>query len=177
MTQRSPLKQSRMLLGERSSHNTYSIYFPHFLNELRKLEPHYAIMGNHVSKFIHDCVTRAKDVVVNAMRQILPPVVQYVVEHPIQTVAHVATALVVAAPGIVAGPLLAVAGFAGGGIAAGSMAAGVQSTIGAVSAGSTFATLQSAAMGGYGAATVAGAVAGAAVAADGVNVAVQAARR
>ncbi|KAF2689541.1 hypothetical protein K458DRAFT_384177 [Lentithecium fluviatile CBS 122367] len=56
----------------------------------------------------------------------------------------------------------------------GSLAASVQSAIGTVTAGSAFATLQSAAMGGYGAATVANAVAGAAAAAEGINVAVHA---
>lgn len=38
------------------------------------------------------------------------------------------------------------------------MAAGAQAGLGSVAAGSTFATLQSAAMGGYGVAAVAGAV-------------------
>lgn len=46
----------------------------------------------------------------------------------------------------------------------GSIAAGAQAGMGNVAAGSLFATLQSAAMGGYGAATVNGIVQGAAVA-------------
>ncbi|KAL2266879.1 hypothetical protein VTJ83DRAFT_4156 [Remersonia thermophila] len=67
----------------------------------------------------------------------------------------------VAAPAIITAPLLAIAGFGPGGPVAGGLAAAVQSSIGNVAAGSLFATLQSAAMGGYGAAQVAAAVQGA----------------
>ncbi|KAK0620138.1 hypothetical protein B0T14DRAFT_520659 [Immersiella caudata] len=74
---------------------------------------------------------------------------------------------VVAAPAVLTAPVLSAVGFTSLGPAAGSIAAGVQgaSTV----AGGLFATLQSAAMGGYGAAAVAGAaqVAGGAVAAAG----------
>ncbi|KAI1737761.1 hypothetical protein F4680DRAFT_468019 [Xylaria scruposa] len=66
----------------------------------------------------------------------------------------------VAAPMAVAAPILGAAGFGANGIVAGSIAAGVQAGIGNVVAGSTFATLQSAAMAGYGTAAVAGVVQG-----------------
>lgn len=86
---------------------------------------------------------------------------------------------VVAAPTIVTGPLLAFAGFTPLGPAAGSLAVMIQSGLGNVLAGSAFATLQSAAMGGYGAAVVAGAAqgAGAVVAAAGAAGAAGAALR
>ena len=86
---------------------------------------------------------------------------------------------VVAAPAIVTGPLLAFAGFTPLGPAAGSLAAMIQGGLGNLVAGSAFATLQSAAMGGYGAAVVAGAAqgAGAVVAAAGAAGAAGAALR
>lgn len=71
-----------------------------------------------------------------------------------------AGALVVAAPVVVTAPLMGVAGAAGftpAGIAASSVAAGIQAGIGSVGAGGLFATVQSAAMGGYGAAVLTGA--------------------
>ncbi|KAL0937820.1 uncharacterized protein CTRU02_207551 [Colletotrichum truncatum] len=68
--------------------------------------------------------------------------------------------LLVAAPAVVAAPGLAAAGFGAEGVVAGSAAAGVQSGIGSVVAPSLFATLQSAGAGGYGVATVYGAVQG-----------------
>ncbi|KAL6829114.1 hypothetical protein J3E69DRAFT_364741 [Trichoderma sp. SZMC 28015] len=95
-------------------------------------------------------------------------------ENPLLTAATVATGtglLVVAAPAIVTAPIISLAGAAGftsGGIAATSAATTVHASIGNVAAGSIFATLQSAAAGGYGvgvltgaAQTAGGAVAGA----------------
>ncbi|KAF3073856.1 hypothetical protein CFAM422_004231 [Trichoderma lentiforme] len=95
-------------------------------------------------------------------------------ENPLLTAATVVTGtglLVVAAPAIVTAPLISLAGAAGftsGGIAATSAATTVHASIGNVAAGSIFATLQSAAAGGYGvgvltgaAQTAGGAVAGA----------------
>ncbi|KAK4113359.1 hypothetical protein N656DRAFT_778128 [Canariomyces notabilis] len=67
---------------------------------------------------------------------------------------------VVAAPAIATTPMLAAVGFGPSGPIAGSIAAGVQSAIGNVAAGSVFATCQSAAMGGAGAATLASAAQG-----------------
>ncbi|KAL4936559.1 hypothetical protein BDV06DRAFT_91344 [Aspergillus oleicola] len=63
---------------------------------------------------------------------------------------------IVTVPGIVVAPVLSVLGFGAGGVQACSIAAGQQSAIGNVVAGSTFATLQSAAAGGYGVAVVNG---------------------
>ncbi|KAL5083293.1 hypothetical protein Trisim1_001802 [Trichoderma cf. simile WF8] len=95
-------------------------------------------------------------------------------ENPLLTAATVVTGtglLVVAAPAIVTAPIISLAGAAGftsGGIAATSAATTVHASIGNVAAGSIFATLQSAAAGGYGvgvltgaAQTAGGAVAGA----------------
>ncbi|KAI8960643.1 hypothetical protein F5Y11DRAFT_329014 [Daldinia sp. FL1419] len=69
-----------------------------------------------------------------------------------------ATGVAVVAPGLIAGPVLGVLGFGANGIVGGSIAAGIQSGIGNVAAGGVFATLQSAGMAGYGAATVNGIV-------------------
>ncbi|KAK4448411.1 hypothetical protein QBC34DRAFT_407387 [Podospora aff. communis PSN243] len=82
-------------------------------------------------------------------------------------VAAVGGLAVVAAPAILTAPALAAAGFTSAGPAAGSIAAGVQGAN--VVAGGLFATCQSAAMGGYGVAAVAGAAqaVGGAVAAAG----------
>ncbi|KAK4183507.1 hypothetical protein QBC35DRAFT_507915 [Podospora australis] len=63
----------------------------------------------------------------------------------------------VAAPALVATPVLGVLGFTADGVVGGSIAAGVQSVLGNVAVGSVFATAQSAAAGGGGAAVVAGA--------------------
>ncbi|KAM4060323.1 interferon-induced 6-16 family protein [Hirsutella rhossiliensis] len=71
-----------------------------------------------------------------------------------------AAALMVAAPALVATPLLGAAGFGAAGVTAGSAAAAVQSVMGSVVAPSLFSTLQSAAMGGYGVVVVHGAVQG-----------------
>ncbi|RFU78684.1 hypothetical protein TARUN_3531 [Trichoderma arundinaceum] len=61
--------------------------------------------------------------------------------------------LMLAAPAVITTPIMAVAGmlgFTSGGIAASSIAAGAQAGMGNVVAGSAFATVQSAAAGGYG---------------------------
>ncbi|KAI1261478.1 hypothetical protein F5Y18DRAFT_198848 [Xylariaceae sp. FL1019] len=76
-----------------------------------------------------------------------------------RTTATVATgAVFAAAPMAVAAPVLGVLGFGAAGPVAGGIAAGVQAGVGNVVAPSVFATLQSAAMGGYGAAVVGGVV-------------------
>ncbi|TLD26612.1 hypothetical protein PspLS_04369 [Pyricularia sp. CBS 133598] len=69
----------------------------------------------------------------------------------------VGTAMV-AAPGLFVLPVLASIGFGGSGPIAGGIAASVQSGMGNVLAPSLFATLQSAAMGGYGVTAVLGTV-------------------
>ncbi|KAH6897273.1 hypothetical protein B0T10DRAFT_181753 [Thelonectria olida] len=83
--------------------------------------------------------------------------------HPFQAAGLGTAALVIAAPGVVAAPLLGAAGFGANGIVGGTIAAGVQSSIGNVAAGGLFATLQSAAAGGYGVAAVNGVIQGSAV--------------
>ncbi|KAK3311814.1 hypothetical protein B0H66DRAFT_609057 [Apodospora peruviana] len=62
---------------------------------------------------------------------------------------------VVASPALVTAPVLGAVGFGSNGVIAGSAAATAQAGIGNVVAPSAFATLTSAGMGGYGAATVA----------------------
>ncbi|KAF2465909.1 uncharacterized protein BDR25DRAFT_80967 [Lindgomyces ingoldianus] len=132
-------------------------------------------MGNQISSFVEDAFNRIKDKAIAVLRSILPPVVQYAVQHPIQTVTHIACATLFLVPSLIVAPVLSILGFTSVGVATGTIAAGVQSIIGPVMAGGMFATLTSAAMGGYGAATVAGVVSGAAVVAEGINVAVEAA--
>ncbi|KAK8029517.1 hypothetical protein PG993_010808 [Apiospora rasikravindrae] len=66
--------------------------------------------------------------------------------------------LVAAAPAIVAAPALAALGFGSNGVVLGSAAASAQSGIGSVVAPGLFATFQSAGAGGYGVASVYGAV-------------------
>ncbi|KAF4984462.1 hypothetical protein FZEAL_363 [Fusarium zealandicum] len=86
---------------------------------------------------------------------------QFAKDNPVTAVCIGTSAVVIAAPALVAGPALGAVGFGANGIAAGSAAAGIQSGIGSVAAPSLFATLQSAAAGGYGAAAVHGVVQGA----------------
>ncbi|KAI5465561.1 hypothetical protein BGZ63DRAFT_420118 [Mariannaea sp. PMI_226] len=81
-------------------------------------------------------------------------------EHPYQVAGFGAAALLIAAPGFAAAPVLGVLGFGANGIVGGSIAAGAQSAAGNVVAGSVIATLQSAGAGGYGATTVCGIVQG-----------------
>ncbi|KAL6864005.1 hypothetical protein J3F83DRAFT_716295 [Trichoderma novae-zelandiae] len=92
------------------------------------------------------------------------------------TVAAGAGILAAAAPIVVTAPILGLAGTVGftpAGIAASSLASGIHAGIGSIGAGSLFATVQSAAMGGYGAAVLTGATqaAGGAVAGAGALVA------
>lgn len=87
----------------------------------------------------------------------------------------IAGVLLMVAPEIITGPFMGIAGLFGftpAGIAAKSVASGAQSAVGNVVAKSAFATVQSAATGGYGSAVLAGIVrvAGGAVAgADGIG--------
>ncbi|KAI1659172.1 hypothetical protein F4813DRAFT_354080 [Daldinia decipiens] len=77
-------------------------------------------------------------------------------QNPKKTAAYATAGIAIAAPMAIAGPVLGAFGFGASGIAAGSIAAGAQTAN--VAAGSLFAILQSAAMGGYGVATVGGVV-------------------
>ncbi|KAI8629726.1 hypothetical protein F5Y19DRAFT_475178 [Xylariaceae sp. FL1651] len=65
-----------------------------------------------------------------------------------------AGAALVVAPMAIAAPVLGAVGFGAQGVVAGSTAAGIQSGLGSVVAPSLFATLQSAAAGGYGVAVI-----------------------
>jgi hypothetical protein len=69
-------------------------------------------MGNIISS--------AAQAIANTFRRIAPPIVRYVVQHPMRTVFHVANGVLLLVPGAVTAPLLAVAGFARGGVVAGS---------------------------------------------------------
>ncbi|KAK7540785.1 uncharacterized protein J3D65DRAFT_600890 [Phyllosticta citribraziliensis] len=75
----------------------------------------------------------------------------YIRENPGQAGMHVVGGVVFFAPALITGPLLGLLGFTAVGPAAGSIAAAWQAFIGPVAARGFFATLQSAAMGGYGA--------------------------
>jgi hypothetical protein len=75
-------------------------------------------MGNTISTFVDKAIETVK----NTFRAIAHPIVRYVVEHPIHTLSHVASGVLLLVPGVVTAPLLAVAGFGSGGIAAGEQA-------------------------------------------------------
>ncbi|KAK8229751.1 hypothetical protein HDK77DRAFT_430647 [Phyllosticta capitalensis] len=87
--------------------------------------------------------------------QIPKKVRAWVEQHPWQTAFYVACGVVFIVPALAYGPALGMLGFSAAGPVAGSLAASIQSAYSPVVAGGVFATLQSAAMGGYGAATVA----------------------
>ncbi|OCK86093.1 hypothetical protein K432DRAFT_341911 [Lepidopterella palustris CBS 459.81] len=78
-----------------------------------------------------------------------------IAENPFQTTFIIVNGVVFFAPGLLSGPLLCAFGWTSVGPRAGSLAAIIQSTCGTVLPRGLFATLQSASMGGYGAATVA----------------------
>ncbi|KAE9975172.1 hypothetical protein BLS_002726 [Venturia inaequalis] len=83
----------------------------------------------------------------------------WVKDNPKKTALIVVCAVGVAVPVVFATPALAAAGFGAGGVTAGSLAASIQASIGgSVAAGSAFAVLTSAGAGGYGLATVCGAI-------------------
>ncbi|GME22478.1 hypothetical protein GTA08_BOTSDO13286 [Neofusicoccum parvum] len=84
----------------------------------------------------------------------------WVKENPYEAAAYLAIAIIFILIMAFMPQILAAAGFTSAGVAAGSLAAGTQSLIGSVTAGGTFATLTSAAMGGYGVGVVTGAVVG-----------------
>ncbi|KAF5003345.1 hypothetical protein FDECE_10093, partial [Fusarium decemcellulare] len=86
---------------------------------------------------------------------------QFAKDRPVSTACVGIGALAIAAPALAAGPALAMFGFKTSGIASSSIAAGAQKGIGSVIAPSVFSTLQSAGAGGYGVASVYGAVQGA----------------
>ncbi|KAK1255314.1 hypothetical protein MKX08_009309 [Trichoderma sp. CBMAI-0020] len=83
-------------------------------------------------------------------------------ENPMLAAATVVTGAgvaVIAAPALITAPIMGVAGMVGftpAGVAGASLASALQASIGNVAAGSLFATMQSAAAGGYGVAALAG---------------------
>ncbi|KAI2638225.1 hypothetical protein GGS21DRAFT_461225 [Xylaria nigripes] len=85
---------------------------------------------------------------------------EWATKNPGKAVVMGAGVILAAAPMAAAAPVLGAFGFGANGIIAGSVAAGAQSSIGSVVAPSLFATLQSAAAGGYGVAAVSTAVQG-----------------
>ncbi|KAF2624654.1 hypothetical protein BU25DRAFT_413201 [Macroventuria anomochaeta] len=76
--------------------------------------------------------------------------------HPYQTAFHVVNGFIICTPAAATVPFLAALGFSTTGPVAGTAATGVMSYFSTVSAGGIYATLQSAAMGGYGASAVVG---------------------
>ncbi|KAH7400528.1 hypothetical protein DE146DRAFT_677319 [Phaeosphaeria sp. MPI-PUGE-AT-0046c] len=85
---------------------------------------------------------------------VVKAVTQWIKAHPWETAAIVVPLILLACTPA----FLGLAGFTAGGITAGSIAAGIQAGIGSVAASSVFATLTSAAMGGYGVLVVFGGV-------------------
>ncbi|KAM0523974.1 hypothetical protein ACHAPE_001227 [Trichoderma viride] len=83
-------------------------------------------------------------------------------ENPMLAAATVVTGAgvaVIAAPALITAPIMGIAGMVGftpAGVAGASIASALQASIGNVAAGSIFATIQSAAAGGYGVAALAG---------------------
>ncbi|OCL13486.1 hypothetical protein AOQ84DRAFT_310495, partial [Glonium stellatum] len=103
----------------------------------------------------------AKDHIAAVDYKSLPADVKdWVVAHPYQTAFHVTSGVLLIAPGLLSEPLLGLLGWTSAGPRAASVAAGIQSAFGTGAAGGAFATLQSAAMGGYGVPAVAWAVRG-----------------
>ncbi|KAF9691625.1 hypothetical protein EKO04_010442 [Ascochyta lentis] len=84
-------------------------------------------------------------------------VVDWIAAHPYQTAFQIVNGVIICTPAAATVPVLAALGFGANGPLAGSVASGVMSYFSFVPAGGVFATLQSAAMGGYGASAAAGA--------------------
>ncbi|KAF2821362.1 hypothetical protein CC86DRAFT_459030 [Ophiobolus disseminans] len=91
-------------------------------------------------------------------------VLDWIAQHPYQTAFHVVNGVVLFTPAAITVPFFSALGFSAVGPAASSTASGVMGYFGVVPAGGVFATLQSAAMGGYGASVAAGAAQAGAVA-------------
>ncbi|RDW70986.1 hypothetical protein BP6252_07549 [Coleophoma cylindrospora] len=98
----------------------------------------------------------------------IPTAVQnWITTNPGQTALLVSNGILFFTPAALTGPLLATMGFGASGPLAGSVAASLQSMLGNVGAHSVFAYLQSAAMGGYGVASVNGIVQACAIISEG----------
>ncbi|EKD20066.1 uncharacterized protein L3040_002256 [Drepanopeziza brunnea f. sp. 'multigermtubi'] len=131
-----------------------------------KLGPAMAVTGQALDTFGKEKLGPAMDQTGKALdvfgKEKLGPAMELtgdlIKKNPGAAAAIAASGLTFVAPFLVTGPLLWVFGWGGTGIRAGSAAAAIQASAGNVVAGTTFATLQSAAMGGYGAAAVNGVV-------------------
>ena len=121
--------------------------------------------------FFRDAGASARDEFATIEWEELPPHIRdWIQEHPYQTAFYVVNGVVFLAPGLVTTPLLGLLGFTARGPAAGTIAAAAQAALKPVAAKGLFATLQSAAMGGYGAPLLAeGVQVGAAIAAGAVG--------
>lgn len=75
-------------------------------------------MGQQVS-LLKNAVKYVKEKVASLMGRLLPPVVQYIVKHPIRTTFHVLQAVAFVVPRIFFTPLLGALGFASQGVIAG----------------------------------------------------------
>ncbi|KAF2792366.1 hypothetical protein K505DRAFT_246800 [Melanomma pulvis-pyrius CBS 109.77] len=93
----------------------------------------------------------------------------WITEHPYQTALHVVNGVVLLTPAAATILILSTLGFTSVGPAAGSTATAAMSYFGFVPAGGVIATLQSAAMGGYGAGVAAGAAQAGAVVSSAVG--------
>ncbi|KAL8670056.1 MAG: hypothetical protein Q9168_005389 [Polycauliona sp. 1 TL-2023] len=82
--------------------------------------------------------------------QFAKKVASWMAAHPYQTALQLGSGILFFGPGLLAVPALGAAGFGSTGIVSGSIAASQQAAIGNVAARGLFATLQSAAAGGYG---------------------------
>ncbi|OAL48238.1 hypothetical protein IQ07DRAFT_589064 [Pyrenochaeta sp. DS3sAY3a] len=83
--------------------------------------------------------------------------VAWVCQHPYQTALHTVNAALLVTPAAATVPIFNAVGFGAAGPIAGSAASSTMSFFGFVPAGGLYATIQSAAMGGYGAGLAAGA--------------------
>ncbi|KAI9657395.1 MAG: hypothetical protein M1821_003077 [Bathelium mastoideum] len=90
------------------------------------------------------------------MKDVPYQVLDWIRNNPGTAGLYAANGAIIICPALITGPTLGLLGFSAAGPAGGTAAAWIQSVIGPVAARGIFATLQSAAMGGYGAAVVNG---------------------
>ncbi|KAL4951204.1 hypothetical protein BDW69DRAFT_196663 [Aspergillus filifer] len=91
-----------------------------------------------------------------SLKMVAAKAAKWASNNPTLVATTVCSVAIVAAPGLVVTPFLSGLGFGAGGVQASSIASVTQGWMGNVATGSTFATLQSAATGGYGVAVVNG---------------------
>ncbi|EKG17573.1 hypothetical protein MPH_05194 [Macrophomina phaseolina MS6] len=93
---------------------------------------------------------------VTMIKEVVRKSIAWVCEHPLKTAVRIMNTAIIITPTIFTTPCLMFLGFTPLGPAAGSIAATLHSVLSPLAAGSGFSVLQSAAMGGYGSAVVAG---------------------